>query len=185
MCSSLDVSIRLQGSSLPNAGRIEILYAGVWGAISSYNWDLHDATVVCRQLGYKAGAEAALRNRVYGPFVGPVWLKNLMCIGSEKHVMECAHDKIASKTERSPTTRFASLICKDGKMSGGKVYESKILHPFPQTNILTYTEYTYVAFVTFFAPSSFPVSDTYVRPAFHRRSIRWLSPPTVNQMAQL
>jgi len=111
-----NVSIRLQGSSLPNAGRIEILYAGVWGAISSYHWDLNDATVVCRQLGYKAGAEAALRNRVYGPFIGPVWLKNLQCIGREKHMMQCAHDGIANKTERSPATRFASVICKDSKM---------------------------------------------------------------------
>ena len=30
----------------------------------------------------------------------------------------------------------------------------KYLRPFPQTNILTYPEYTYVAFVTFFATSS-------------------------------
>ena len=133
MCSSLDVPIRLQGSSLPNAGRIEILYAGVWGAISTYNWDLNDATVVCRQLGYKAGAEAALKNRVYGPFIGPIWLTNLQCIGNEKSMMECTHDEIANKTERSPETRFASLICKDGKMSGGTFYESTISTSLVQT----------------------------------------------------
>ena len=124
--NSLDVPIRLKGSSQPNAGRIEILYAGVWGAISSHNWDVNDATVVCRQLGYQAGAEAALKNRVFGPFIGPVWLTNLQCTGNEKNMMECAHDKIANKTEQSPSSQFASLICKDGKMWRGKIYEFTI-----------------------------------------------------------
>ena len=119
--NSLDVPIRLKGSSQPNAGRIEILYAGVWGAISSHNWDVNDATVVCRQLGYQAGAEAALKNRIFGPFIGPVWLTNLQCTGNETNIMGCAHDKIGNKTEQSPASQFASLICKDGKMSGGKV----------------------------------------------------------------
>lgn len=121
--NSLHVPIRLKGSSRPNAGRIEILYAGVWGAISSHNWDVNDALVVCRQLGYQAGAQAALKNRVFGPFIGPVWLTNLQCTGDEKNMMGCAHDKIANKTEQSPASKFASLICKDGKMLGGMIYE--------------------------------------------------------------
>ena len=82
--------------------------------------------MVCRQLGYQAGAEAALKTRVFGPFIGPIWLTNLQCIGNEKNMMECAHDKIANKTEQSPASQFASVICKDGKISGGKIYESTI-----------------------------------------------------------
>ncbi|XP_068745103.1 neurotrypsin-like isoform X6 [Montipora capricornis] len=116
----IDIPIRLQGSTLPNAGRVEVFYAGVWGSISSDNWDMNDATVVCRQLGYRDGAEVALKNRVYGPFFGPVWLTNLRCTGNEKSVMECAHDAIGNKSEEMPTTRFASVICKDGKMLGEK-----------------------------------------------------------------
>ena len=117
----LDIIIRLQGSLLPNAGRIEILYAGVWGTIGLNNWDINDAAVVCRQLGYQTGAEAALTNGVYGPFIGPTWLTNLQCTGYETNVMNCAHDAIANKTERSTTTAFASVICKDGKISEGKI----------------------------------------------------------------
>ncbi|XP_068745094.1 scavenger receptor cysteine-rich type 1 protein M160-like [Montipora capricornis] len=112
----IDIPIRLQGSMLPNTGRVEVFYAGVWGSISSDNWDMNDATVVCRQLGYRDGAEVALKNRVYGPFFGPVWLTNLRCTGNEKSVMDCAHDAIGNKSEEMPTTRFASVICKDGKM---------------------------------------------------------------------
>ncbi|XP_068735812.1 scavenger receptor cysteine-rich domain superfamily protein-like [Montipora capricornis] len=115
---AIDIPIRLQGSTLPNAGRVEVFYGGVWGSISSYNWDMNDATVVCRQLGYQDGGEVALKNRVYGPFFGPVWLTNLHCTGNEKNVMECAHDVIGNKSEEMPTTRFASVICKGGKMLG-------------------------------------------------------------------
>ena len=115
------MQIRLQGSLLPNAGRIEILYAGVWGTIGRSNWDILDANVVCRQLGYQAGAEAALKNRVYGPFIGPTWLTNLQCTGYEINVMNCAHDGIANKTEQSSAIEFASVICKDGKISEGKI----------------------------------------------------------------
>ena len=49
-------------------------------------------------------------------------------------MMECAHDKIATKTERSPASQFASLICKDGKISGGKIYEGHDIY-VPQKNI--------------------------------------------------
>ena len=72
----VDNLIRLQGSTLPYAGRVEVFYAGVWGAISVIDWDINDATVVCRQLGYSAGAEVALKNGVYGLVSGPVWVRN-------------------------------------------------------------------------------------------------------------
>ena len=121
------MTIRLQGSLLPNAGRIEILYAGVWGTISRNSWDINDANVVCRQLGYQA-AEAALTNRVYGPSIGPTWLTNLQCTGYETNVMNCAHDGIANKTEQYSTTAFASVICKDVKISEGKIEESTTAH---------------------------------------------------------
>ncbi|KAL9984307.1 hypothetical protein ACROYT_G006583 [Oculina patagonica] len=114
-----DISIRLQGSSVPNTGRVEVLYAGIWGAISSFNWDINAATVVCRQLGYQAGAEAALANVVYGPISGPVWLTNLKCCGSETNLTSCSYDVIGSKSESHLRSRVASVICKDGSSPNG------------------------------------------------------------------
>lgn len=75
--------------------------------------------VVCRQLGYQAGAEAALKNGVYGPVIGPVWLTNLQCIGSETNVVECTHDHIGNETELQSPRKIASVICKDTAVPNG------------------------------------------------------------------
>ena len=116
----VDNQIRLQGSTLPYAGRVEVFYKGVWGAISSRNWDINDATVVCRQLGYSAGAEVALKNGVYGLVSGPVWITNLQCTGSESNVVECVHDGLGNKTEWQRRDNIASVICKDSSFTNGK-----------------------------------------------------------------
>ncbi|KAL9984304.1 hypothetical protein ACROYT_G006580 [Oculina patagonica] len=114
-----DIPIRLQGSSVPNAGRVEVLYQGIWGAISRKNWDINAATVACRQLGYQAGAEAALTNVVYGPVSGPVWLTNLQCSGSENNLMSCSHDGIGNKSHLQWRWNVASVICKNGSVPNG------------------------------------------------------------------
>ncbi len=119
--SPLDISIRLQGSSVPNAGRVEVLYAGIWGAISRRNWDINAATVACRQLGYQAGAEAALTNIVYGRVSGPVWLTNLQCSGNENNLMSCSHDVIGNKSRLQRRWDVASVICKNESLPNGNM----------------------------------------------------------------
>ena len=96
-----------------------MLYMGVWGAISSSNWDINDARVVCRQLGYSSGAKVALTDDVYGPVSGPVWITNLQCTGSETNVMECFHDGLGNKTELQRRDHIASVICKDSSFTNG------------------------------------------------------------------
>ena len=97
-----------------------MLYAGIWGAISETNWDIHDATVVCRQLGYQAGAEVALTNGVYGPVSGPVWITDLQCSGSEGNIMSCSHDGIGNKSESQNSRNVACVICNNLSQANGK-----------------------------------------------------------------
>ncbi len=46
--------IRLAGTASSWMGRVEMCYDGVWGTMCSIGWDVQEATVVCRQLGFSA-----------------------------------------------------------------------------------------------------------------------------------
>lgn len=44
--------IRLTGNQSEYEGIIEVCYESVWGSICPPAWDIPDAQVACRQLGY-------------------------------------------------------------------------------------------------------------------------------------
>ena len=47
------LGIRLAEGYNDNSGRVEIQYNGEWGIICDDNWDINDAQVVCRMLGFE------------------------------------------------------------------------------------------------------------------------------------
>ena len=48
------IRVRLSGNRNNSAGQVEIQYNGTWGAVCDDRWDIRDAHVICRMLGYKA-----------------------------------------------------------------------------------------------------------------------------------
>lgn len=91
ICSTA-VYIRLRGSSLPYAGRVEVSNNGeAWGTVCDKDWNIKDARVVCRQLDFSF-TEAAVPMAGFGTGSGPIFLKDVKCKGFEQSLLKCQHD---------------------------------------------------------------------------------------------
>lgn len=87
----LKFAVRLaDGGPLASAGRVEYLYSGVWGAVCDGRWDVQDASVVCRELGYP-DAVSAPRNSQFGDSSGAIWINEVQCTGNENSISQCLH----------------------------------------------------------------------------------------------
>ena len=69
---------------------MEIQYNGTWGAVCDDDWDIKDAHVVCRMLGYKAADREIDSITREGNF--PFFLDDVGCTGKETSIAECSHN---------------------------------------------------------------------------------------------
>ena len=54
------------------------------------SWDMDDARVACRELGYPDAA-SALQSAHFGAGSGQIWLDDVNCAGSEDSIENCPH----------------------------------------------------------------------------------------------
>ncbi|XP_015272483.1 PREDICTED: galectin-3-binding protein [Gekko japonicus] len=83
------IDVRLVDGSSFSEGRVEIYYAGQWGTICDDNWDMADADVVCRSLGF-TGATEVKTSAAFGEGSGPILLDDVNCLGTETSLTQCS-----------------------------------------------------------------------------------------------
>ena len=90
-CSRGTYVVRLVNSASYNYfGRVEVYHSGHWGTVCDDDWDMNDANVVCRQLGFSS-ASSAPGGATYGQGSYIIWLDEVNCQGSEASLLDCAH----------------------------------------------------------------------------------------------
>ncbi|XP_020669604.3 galectin-3-binding protein [Pogona vitticeps] len=82
-------AVRLANGNSLNEGRVEVYFDGQWGTVCDDNWDITDASVVCRSLGFEK-AEEAKTSAAYGEGSGPILLDDVSCVGTEMHLGQCS-----------------------------------------------------------------------------------------------
>ncbi|XP_036446257.1 galectin-3-binding protein A-like [Colossoma macropomum] len=104
--------LRLVGGDLPSAGRVEVYHDGEWGTVCDDNWEITQAQVVCRQLGFP-GAVSATVGGTNGEGSGHIWLDDVSCTGSESSLSTCRF-KGWGITDCSHK-EDAGVVCESGK----------------------------------------------------------------------
>ncbi|XP_030838346.1 uncharacterized protein LOC115922802 [Strongylocentrotus purpuratus] len=91
-------------------GRVEVWYKGAWGTVCDDGWDLNDANVVCRMLGFFKASSAPVRAE-YGAGSGDILLDEVDCTGSEISLEDCIKSEFG--VNNCDHSEDAGVICTD------------------------------------------------------------------------
>ena len=97
------------GGNTTLEGRVEVFLLGHWGTVCDYDWDLRDATVVCRQLGYLRAIEAP-RLAFFGAGSGPSLYYRVYCTGTERRLTGCSKSN-SNLGSACPHSQDAGAVC--------------------------------------------------------------------------
>ena len=99
-------AVRLVAGSGPHEGRVEVVFLSTWSTVCGSSWDLLDAIVVCRQLGYNTALSASVG--AFGEGSGPIWLNYVHCHGNESSLTQCRTSHASSRCNHF---QDAGVIC--------------------------------------------------------------------------
>ncbi|CAM5081483.1 unnamed protein product [Eretmochelys imbricata] len=108
ICSGRSEALRLLNGESRCSGRVEISLRGVWGRVLDDQWDMDDASVVCRQL------QCGVAEKAYNPPKsergrGPVGLKSVRCGGNETRLTLC--DISQPETTQAGIAEDIGVVC--------------------------------------------------------------------------
>lgn len=73
----------------PLEGRVETCINNAWGTVCDNRFSTSDASVVCRQLGYRYNGTRLLPISDFSRGSGPIFIDELRCRGEEERVENC------------------------------------------------------------------------------------------------
>ncbi|XP_072168033.1 scavenger receptor cysteine-rich domain-containing protein DMBT1-like [Diadema setosum] len=105
--------IRLVDGSNPFEGRVEVLKNFIWGTVCDDGWDLVDATVVCRELGFGTAKRAVSGSYFGSRSYGSIHYDDVACTGNEQSLKDCPH----SATHDCSHLEDAGVVCTGRKLN--------------------------------------------------------------------
>ena len=125
---------RLAGDTNRNRGRAEMFKDGKWHSICGEDWDLRDAEVLCRSLGFSGAISATSGGSHFSPGIGAPWPIRIMCEGNEGSLDECEQNSTLSYQKHCSHNNIAGAVCSSfrhqcTKESVHKGYDYKCVIP--------------------------------------------------------
>ena len=115
--------LRLANGNFKGEGRVEIFHSDTWGTISDDYWDMNDAHVVCRELGFNK-ALSAPKKAQFGTGSGPIWLDSVQCVGTESSLTNCRYN--GWNIHNCNHTEDASVICLTTDLSMTMIWNNRM-----------------------------------------------------------
>ena len=83
-------TVRLVDGTGNNTGFVELNLLGQWVPICGYSWDMLDASVVCRELGYLTAVSTTLERNYNYRYYRRFTTYTYSCTGDESTLKQCS-----------------------------------------------------------------------------------------------
>ena len=98
------------GVRSPWEGELEVYYGLQWDRICSNGWDINDANVACRELGYSGATSAEYSGATHGQHATAI-LNGVMCTGTESLLIDCPRQFPLSYVNANCLGNYAGVTC--------------------------------------------------------------------------
>ena len=98
------------GVRFPWEGEIEVYYGGQWDRVCNIDWDINDAEVVCRELGF-TGTTSFQYSRATHEVLNAAILDGALCTGEEIHLLDCPRIIPLSNVTSNCLGNYAGVTC--------------------------------------------------------------------------
>lgn len=89
-----------------------MFHDGTWGTVCDDGWDLTDANVVCRELGFGLAVKV-YSSATFGKGKGKIWMDDVLCTGTERSLAECRHNGWGKNN--CDHSEDVGIVCDPGK----------------------------------------------------------------------